>query len=221
MNTMQGFSEKGSGFSEKGSGFSEKGQEPFEEIPTETDAFLRWGATLDRQHRYKYELSRGKVSRMMIQVSRAHWMVTANILGVLLPRLDPERFQAGPSEFGVRTGVGVRYPDIVVDRVGTSLRDLACEAPIFVAEVLSPSTAGIDFTAKLQEYTAIASVRTYLICSQDEPRAWVWTRQTDGSWPKLPVELAGREGSVPLGGLGIELTMAAVFRGIPDAPTAG
>ena len=97
-------------------------------------------------------------------------------------------------------------PTFVVDRVSSGLEDLACEAPIFIAEVLSPSTAGLDFTAKLQEYTAIASVQTYLICSQDEPRAWVWARQSDGSWPKLPTELAGREGAIPLGGLDVELS---------------
>ena len=84
--------------------------------------------------------------------------------------------------------------------------------------MLSPSTAGSDFTVKLEEYKAIASVQTYLICSQDEPRAWVWSRQGDGSWPRLPTELVGRDGAIALGGLGVELTMAAIFRGIPDAP---
>ena len=156
---------------------------------------------------------------MMIRVSRAHWRVTGNLLGELLQKLDRTRFEAGPAEFGVRTGIGIRYPDVVVDRAGSGLEDLACEAPIFIAEVLSPSTAGLDFTTKLQEYTAIASVQTYLICSQDEPRAWVWARQSDGSWPKLPTELAGREGIISLGGLNVELSMAAIFRGIPDAPT--
>lgn len=199
-------------------GFSDRAQEPFGDVPTEPEAFLRWAANLDRHQPYKYELSKGKVSRMMINVSRAHWLVTANILGELLPKLDRTRFQGGPAEFGVRTGVGVRYPDLVVDRVSSGLEDLACEAPIFIGEVLSPSTAGLDFTSKLQEYTAIASVQTYLICSQDEPRAWVWARQSDGSWPKLPTELAGREGAIFLGGLGVELDMAAIFRGIPDAP---
>ena len=103
--------------------------------------------------------------------------------------------------------------------MSSGLEDLACEAPIFIAEVLSPSTAGLDFTIKLQEYTAIASVQTYLICSQDEPRAWIWARQSDGSWPKLPTELAGREDTIPLGGMDVELSMAAIFRGIPDPPT--
>jgi Uma2 family endonuclease len=136
----------------------------------------------------------------------------------LLAKLDRARFETGPTEFGVRTeGGGVCCPDVVVDRVSSALTDLACEAPIFFAEVFSPSTAGRDFTVKLLEYTAIVPVQTYLICSQDEPRAWVWARRSDGSWPKLPVELAGRDGSVTLGGLDIELTMAAIFRGIPDA----
>jgi Uma2 family endonuclease len=58
-----------------------------------------------------------------------------------------------------------------VDRVGSSLDSLACEAPILLVEVLSPATAGHDFSVKLLEYSAIRSVRTYLICSQYEPRA--------------------------------------------------
>ena len=200
-------------------GFSDRAQEPLGDIPTEPEAFLQWGTSLDRHHPSTYELSNGEVSRMMIQVSRAHWRVTANILGELLRKLDQTRFEAGPAEFGVRTGIGIRYPDVLVDRVSSGLEDLACEAPIFIAEVLSPSTAGLDFTIKLQEYTAIASVQTYLICSQDEPRAWIWARQSDGSWPKLPTELAGRKDTIPLGGLDVELSMAAIFRGIPDPPT--
>ena len=62
-------------------------------------------------------------------------------------------------------------------------------------------------------------MQTYLICSQDEPRAWVWARQSDRSWPRLPTELAGREGAIALGGLDVALDMAAIFRSIPDPPT--
>jgi Uma2 family endonuclease len=145
--------------------------------------------------------------------------VTTNLLAELIGKLDRGKFEPGAAEFGVKTAVGVRYPDIFVDRVSDDLKGLACEAPILVVEVLSPSTAGRDFTEKLQEYTAIPSIQTYLICSQDEPRAWVWARHADGSWPNFPRELAGRDRAIPLGGLAIELTMAAIFRGIPDPPT--
>jgi Uma2 family endonuclease len=200
-------------------GFGERAQEPIADIPTEVEEFLRWGATLDPDHAFKYELSNGKVSRTMIQVSRAHWCVTANLLAELLSKLDRTRFHAGPTEFGVRTQVGVRYPDIIVDRASSHLESLACEAPIFIVEVLSPSTAGLDFTVKLREYKGIDSVHAYLICSQDEPRAWIWQREPGGTWPELPMEVAGRDAKIALRALGIELAMAAVFRGIPDAPT--
>jgi Uma2 family endonuclease len=202
-------------------GFGERAQESFENIPTDPDEFLRWGARLDRHHPFKYELSNGKVSRMMIHVSRAHARVTTNLLTEIAGKLDRAKFDTGAAEFGVKTADGIRYPDIFVDRASADLKGLACETQLFVAEVLSPSTAGRDFTEKLQEYAAIASVLTYLICSQDEPRAWVWSGGDDGSWPKLPTELVGREDTVRLGGLGIELSMAAIFRGIPDAPTVG
>jgi Uma2 family endonuclease len=201
------------------SGFAERGQEPLADIPTDPDAFLAWGAGLDRYHPYKYELSRGKVSRMMIHVSRAHWRISTNILGELLKALDLSRFKTGCAEFGVKTPVGVRFPDVVVDRVSASLKDYACEAPIFIAEVLSPSTTALDLTTKQKEYTALPTLQTYLVCSQDEPRAWIWARSADGSWPVDAEMIEGREPSIRSGGLGIELSMAAIFRAIPDAPT--
>jgi hypothetical protein len=33
------------------------------------------------------------------------------------------------------------------------------------------------------------------------------------------MEIAGREGAIALAGLRVELSMAAIFRGIPDPPT--
>jgi Uma2 family endonuclease len=200
-------------------GFGERGQEPFGDIPTEPEGFLRWGAQRRREEG-KFELSRGFVRHTMIWTSRNHARVCANILGELARLLDRDRFDIGSADFAVRTPQGVRSPDVVVDAMITEGRQLATESPLFIAEVLSPSTMGVDFTEKVDEYTSIETLQTYLICSQDIPRAWVWSREADGSWPKLPTELAGRDTTIPLGGLGIELAMAAIFRGIPDVPTA-
>ena len=186
--------------------------------PTEPEAFLLWGAQRDRE-KGKFELSRGRVTCDMIWTSRGHTRVCVNIVTELGRLLDRDAFDIGSADFAVQTPVGVRSPDVVVDRANPRGRELSTTTPIFIAEVLSPSTAGKDFTEKLEEYTAIETLQTYLICSQDEPRAWVWARQGDGSWPRLPAELVGREDVIALGGLDIELAMAAVFRGIPDAPT--
>lgn len=101
-----------------------------------------------------------------------------------------------------------------MDRAGSRIEGLACEEPVVIVEVLSPSTAGLDFTVKLREYEAIASVRTYLICSQDQPRPWFWQRGADGAWPELPVELAGRDGTIALQELGTQISMAEIFLAI-------
>jgi len=186
--------------------------------PTDPEAFLLWGAQRQREEG-KFELSRGRVTCDMIGTSRHHTRVCANIVAELHRLLDLDAFDIGAADFAVQTLVGVRSPDVVVDYANPRGRELSTTTPIFIAEVLSPSTAGKDFTEKLAEYTAIGALQTYLICSQDEPLAWVWARQDDGSWPRLPTELAGREDTIALGGLGIELAMAAIFRGIPDAPT--
>ena len=186
--------------------------------PTEPDAFLLWSSQRQREEG-KFELARGRVVCNMIVASRGHAHVCSNLIGELIRLVDRDRFDIGAADFAVRTKVGVRSPDIVVDPASSQRRELSTTTPIFIAEVLSPSTAGTDFTEKLEEYTSIAALQSYLICSQDEPRAWVWSRQSDGSWPKQPTELAGREATIALRSLGIELAMAAIFRGIPDAPT--
>jgi Uma2 family endonuclease len=184
--------------------------------PTEPEAFVRWGAQRKREEG-RFELSRGRVVCNMVNASRPHSRGAKNIVLELGRLLDPDRFDMGIADFAVRTPFGIPSPDVVVD-VANQQRELSTTTPIFIAEVLSPSTAGTDFTEKLEEYTALDSLQTYLICSQDEPRAWGWGRQGDGSWPRLPVELAGREGTIAFGGLDIELSMGAIFRGIPDAP---
>ena len=180
--------------------------------PTEPEAFLRWSEQRRREEG-KFELSRGRVTCNMINASSLHSRVIRNLVGQLDRLLDPDRFDLGISDFAVRTPYGIRSPDIVVERA-RSHSALSTTTPILIVEVLSPSTKKVDFTEKLQEYTAIETLETYLICSQDEPRAWVWARQGNGSWPPEPTEMVGRDGSIAAADLGIDLTMAAIFRGM-------
>jgi len=201
-------------------GFREGGprqEDLIRSAPTEPQAFLRWSAQREREDG-KFELSRGRVICEMINASNLHSRVLSNLVIELGRLLDLGRFDIGISDFAVQTPYGVRSPDVVVENA-RSLRVLSTATPLVIAEVLSPSTESTDFTEKLEEYTAIEALQTYLICSQDERRAWVWARQTDGSSPGRPLELVGREGAIALGGLNVQLTMAAIFRGIPDVPT--
>lgn len=197
-------------------GFSDQKQEAYAGIPTEPEAFLRWAATRPREEG-KYELSRGRVQHTIINVTRHHAVIVTNIAYEIMRQLDRDRHFVTTTDFAVRTLDGVLGPDVLVDDAKLDGDALSTDCPIFLAEVLSPSSVGRDFTEKLEEYTAITSLQTYLICSQDEPRTWVWARRADGSWPNRPDEIEGREPSIQLAGLGIALSMAAIFRGVPDA----
>ena len=202
----------------KNSGFSDRSQEPFDDIPTEPDAFLAWASHQPREAG-RFELSNGRIIRTVINVTRRHSIISLNIAMELRRLLDMDKYVVISADFAVRTPAGIRGPDVMVDSEQLSGTALSTSKPMFIAEVLSPSTAALDLTTKQREYTAIASLQTYLVCSQDEPRAWVWARQPGGSWPVDSEMIAGREASMPLGGLGIELSMAAIFRGIADTPS--
>ncbi|MGE0023837.1 MAG: Uma2 family endonuclease [Hyphomicrobium sp.] len=200
------------------SGFSDRGQEPFGDIPTDPDAFLEWASRQPREAG-RFELSNGQVVRTMINVTRRHALICSNIAFELMQQLDRSLYDVATADFAVRTANGIRGPDIVVDVARPDGSELSTSEPIFIAEVLSPSSAAIDLTTKQREYTALASLETYLVLSQDAPLAWVWARRPDRSWPLDAEMLEGRDGAISLGGLGITLSMDAIFRGIPDAPT--
>jgi Uma2 family endonuclease len=183
--------------------------------PTEPDDFLRWSANRPREEG-RYELSRGVVTRNMINVTRRHGYICGNIVIALGRVLGRDQFSITTANFAVRTPVGIRGPDILVEATHPDGASLASDAPIVLMEVLSPSTAGIDFSDKRDEYLAIASLQSYIICAQDEPRVWVWTRSAAGTWPAQAVMIEDREFSITLGGLGVQIQLSAMYRGIPD-----
>ncbi|MEE2949865.1 MAG: Uma2 family endonuclease [Pseudomonadota bacterium] len=174
-----------------------------------SEAFLRWNEGREG----KRELVDGEVIEMMINVSRAHVKLATALTVALCRHLDTSDFDIGSADFGIATPAGIRYPDVFVDRAGGTPRDLAAHAPILVAEILSPSSLAIDFGEKADEYTAIDSLAHYLVLSQEEPRVWVWSRGADGSFER-PVMIAGREETLHLAALEIDLPLADLYRGI-------
>lgn len=184
------------------------------DAPIEPEAFLRWAAGRPREEG-RYELSRGVVVRQMINVTRRHSEICMDIAFALGGLLDRDRFSLSVADFAVRTPFGVRGPDVMVEPRGGDGLGLAATAPTLLVEVLSPSTAGIDFTEKRDEYLAIPSLQTYLICASDEPRVWAWRRSAEGAWPMSATMFESRRDVIAIAGLDADLPLADVFRGIP------
>jgi len=180
-------------------------------LPTTPDEFLRWNEGREG----KREFVNGKVVEMMINVTRNHARIATNTLVALARRLDLGRFDVGSADFGVRTPDGIRYPDVYVDHKTDASRgdDLAATEPVMLVEILSSSSYGRDFVEKLADYSKVASLRHYLILSQDDPRAWLWSRGDSSEWTG-PKEIVGADEKVELQALAIALDMSELFAGI-------
>jgi Uma2 family endonuclease len=172
-------------------------------------AFIAWMAANEG----RYELAGGRVV-MMPGVSRNHGLMVSNLVVALRARLDPRQWSV-IAEFGLDAGPEtLRYPDIVVDRVGGGAQDYTATAPVLLVEVLSPSTAATDLGDKAAEYLQVPSLHAYIVLSQDEPKAWVWARTTDEFAPG-PAVIAGTEAIIRVVALQLELPLAEIYAGVP------
>ena len=180
-------------------------------MPTTADEFLRWNEGREG----KREFVRGKVVEMMINVTRNHARIATNLILALGKRLDIAAMDIGSADFGVKTPDGVRFPDVFVDRISPETKgsDLSATHPLFLAEILSPSSHGRDFVEKLADYTGVPSLLHYLILSQDEPRVWLWSRGMNGEWAG-PQEVFGPDEAIVLGGLQVTLELSELYAGV-------
>ncbi|MER0238977.1 Uma2 family endonuclease [Fulvimarina sp. MAC8] len=173
------------------------------------DEFLRWNEGREG----KRELVHGRVYEMMTGGSRKHAEIMLNLAIVFRTVLNTDDYVVTAADYAVRTPVGIRYPDILVLTRDLEGKSLATEHPLLVAEILSPSSLAIDFGEKAEEYTAIESLRHYLVLSQDEPRVWLWSRNEDGAFQR-PKMIEGAESDLPLTGFDLTLKLAELYRGI-------
>ena len=158
----------------------------------------------------RYELAHGRVS-MLPFVTRHHALICSNIMISLGTRLDRSAYGVTQGDFAVETGEdSVRYADVMVEPFAVDGGARSTTAALLLIEVLSPSTMHIDFGAKREEYLALASLGSYVVCAQDQPRAWVWTR-VDGQWSGAPAIVEGLDASVAIPILDIALPLAEIY----------
>ena len=180
-------------------------------MPATADEFLRWNEGREG----KREFVRGKVVEMMINVTENHYRLAARLVVQLAGQLADDEFVVGSADFGVLTRDGVRFPDVMVHRPGKG-RDLATEKPVLIVEILSASSMADDFGTKAQDYFALASLKHYLVVSQDETRVWLWSRNENGTWTK-PEMMDGSAASVDMPGLGVSVDLGRLYIGIASS----
>jgi Uma2 family endonuclease len=130
--------------------------------------------------------------------SRAHNELQVNLLVLLAPLARAAGCQAYGSDMRLRVRLrggapgegGSRryyYPDVMIlcdQDVHADQGDdeMHVTRPCAVFEIVSRRSARIDHGEKREVYRAIASVKTYVIVHQQQPRCETYQRQADGAW---------------------------------------
>ncbi len=107
------------------------------------------------------------------------------------------------------------YPDLTVvcGPVERMLgRRTVIANPMFLVEVLSPSTEAADRGAKSREYRLSPSVRQYALVSQDRPLIEIHTRDADGTWRIS--EVVGLDADCTFSSLECAVPMTALYEGV-------
>ena len=105
---------------------------------------------------------------------------------------------------------GGLHPDVTVICGPTQPLEPGSRAitnPCLLVEVLSPATAAYDRGEKFQHYQRIPSVEHYLLLSQDQPQAELFTR----SGPAWRYQSFGPGDAIPFTHLNIELSVDALY----------
>src|SRR5258708_18074804 len=146
------------------------------------DEFLDFEEKSDTKHMYH-----AGAMTAMAGGSPAHAFLAMNLGRVLGVALEGRDCRIAGSDLLFQTGSKemYAYPDVIVicgPLIRMEGRPNVVTNPLFVAEVLSPSTESIDRGAKSQEYRLSPTLKQYALLSQDKPNVELHTRGEDGRW---------------------------------------
>ena len=137
--------------------------------------------------------------------------------GGLYARLFLEAFKQDyrvyKSDVLVRTPEEVGYyPDVFVLQDSSFDTPRVKRRPSIVVEVLSRSTESIDRGEKLRNYRSISSLEQYVLLSQNEPLAEVYSKRADGTWQH---EILVNDAVLQFSSIGFSLALSILYENLP------
>ncbi|MGH8674967.1 MAG: Uma2 family endonuclease [Burkholderiales bacterium] len=124
------------------------------------------------------------VAHAMAGAGERHNRIAGNLFAALRSAARGTGCGVYISDMKLRVGAGraYYYPDVMLSCEPATPEAVFKDAPCFVAEVLSPTTAAIDTREKLQAYGAIESLRYYLLVDSERASVRYRVRGSDGEW---------------------------------------
>lgn len=172
----------------------------------------------ERKATTKHEYLNGQIVAMS-GASFAHNFITANTANQLYNQLIDGECQVATSDMRVKVTEidSYFYPDVVVVCGAPRAEDDTFDTllnPTLIVEVLSPSTESYDRGEKFEHYQQIASLKDYILISQDEVHVEYYYRQ-ENEW--LQTEFQGLEDVLSLLSIGCELRLSDIYRRVEIA----
>lgn len=137
---------------------------------------------IDRSSEHRNEYYRGQIYQMA-GASRSHNVIVANLMRHLGNHFSEKPCVVFPSHMRVRCPSDLfTYPDAVIVCGEEEYDDQHFDTllnPDVLFEVLSPSTESYDRGSKSEHYRRIASLREYVLISQDRPHVEHYQRDGD------------------------------------------
>ena len=141
---------------------------------------------LERKANYKSEYFNGEIFAMA-GASKEHNLIVGNAFAELHAQLKKRPCQAYANDMRVKvskTGL-YTYPDIVVvcekEQFDDKQKDTLLN-PTLIIEVLSDSTEAYDRGEKFKQYRQLASLKEYVLISQDKYLIEHYVRQPNEQW---------------------------------------
>jgi len=177
----------------------------------------------ERRAETKSEYLRGEVFAMS-GASREHNLIASNVAAELRQQLRDRDCEVYPSDMRVKvspTGL-YTYPDVTVVCGEPEFEDAAVDTllnPKVVVEVISPSTADYDRGGKFTHYRRLASLREYVLISQDRPLVEHYVRQGPDQW--LLTENRSLDETLVLPSIECRLPLAEIYLKVRFEPPDG
>jgi len=167
---------------------------------------------LDRAADYKSEYVAGEIYAMG-GASPRHVLIAGNTAGEFRNRLRATQCQVYSSDLRIQADSDnvYYYPDVAVVCGKPEYRDGKKDTitnPLIIVEVLSPATRNYDRGDKFANYRKLASLREYILISQDPCLVEHYVRK-EGAWEFTEIEDC--QGSLAVPTLDIAIPLAEIY----------
>jgi len=185
---------------------------PAEILRMTADEFLKW----EIEQPERWELVDGECFAMAGGTD-VHNTIVGNLYLALRGNLAGGRCSVFMSDMKLKIADDetVFYPDVMVscDDADRGRRQWK-EAPVLIAEVLSPSTEAYDRGRKFAAYRLIPGLKAVLFINQGRPFVECYTRAGENEWRLT--EVRGIDGLIALEAPNFNLPLADLYRDLPD-----